>query len=41
VPKEYENDFAKARFYAKRKGKLVRTITIDGQAEEKTYDLLA
>lgn len=40
VPKEYENDFAKARLNAKRKGKLTRTLDVDGKIEEKNYDLL-
>src|SRR3989338_7354977 len=37
VPKEYENDPAKARFMAKRKGNIIRRLTIDGKQEEKTY----
>ncbi len=37
VPKEYENDPAKARFMAKRKGSIIRRLTIDGKQEEKTY----
>lgn len=39
VPKEYENDFAMARLMAKRKGKLVRKITVDGKNIEKEYSM--
>lgn len=39
VPKEYEKDFAKARIMAKRKGKLVRLITVDGKNVEKEYSM--
>ena len=31
VPKEYENDFEKARVNAKRKGKLIRKLDVDGK----------
>ncbi|MBS3152352.1 hypothetical protein J4230_02980 [Candidatus Woesearchaeota archaeon] len=31
VPKEYQNDFEKARIYARRKGKLVRKVEVDGK----------
>lgn len=31
IPKEYENDFAKARLHAKKKGKIQRKVTIDGK----------
>jgi len=41
MPDEYKNDFAKARIYAKRKGKLIRTVIVNGRQEEKTYDLIA
>lgn len=39
IPKEYENDFAMARAMAKRKGKLVRIITVDGKNLEKEYSM--
>lgn len=35
VPKEYENNFEKARIFAKRKGFLIRKSIIDGKEEEK------
>src|SRR3989344_6582313 len=38
VPKEYENDFLKARLYSKRKGKILRIIDIDGRTEEREFD---
>lgn len=41
VPKEYEKDFAKARYYAKRGGKLVRELEIDGKKETKEKEFLA
>jgi hypothetical protein len=41
VPKEYANDFAMARFMAKRKGKLVRVITVDGKEVKKEYPMEA
>ena len=41
VPPEGEKDFAKIRELAKRKGKIVRIIEIDGQATEKEIDLEA
>jgi len=31
VPKELENDYARARIEAKRKGKIIRELTIDGE----------
>ena len=40
VPKEYENDFAMARAHAKRKGKIIRHLDIDGRQETKEHDLL-
>src|SRR3989344_2982009 len=41
VPKEYENDPAKARSMAKRKGRIIRKSAIDGKLQEKTYDFSA
>lgn len=41
VPKGYENDFAMARLMAKRKGKLVRLITVDGNNIQKEYPMEA
>ncbi len=35
VPKEYEDDYTKARIMAKRKGKIRRIIEIDGKIIEK------
>lgn len=35
VPKEYENNFEKARIHAKRKGFLIRKSVVDGKEEEK------
>lgn len=37
VPKEYEKDPAMARLMAKRKGKLIRVITMEGDSIEKEY----
>lgn len=39
VPKEYEKDFAQARFHAVRKGKLIRERTVDGTKTVKEYSL--
>lgn len=41
VPKEYLNDFAKARQFGVRKGKLIREIDIDGKQVIKEYKLEA
>lgn len=41
LPKEHEKDPAKARLYAKRKGKLIRILNIDGKIEEKNYNFSA
>lgn len=41
VPKEYASDFAMARLMAKRKGKLVRVITVDGKEVKKEYPMEA
>jgi len=41
VPDEYKNDPAMARLMAKRKGKLIRTITVDGNEIEKEYPMEA
>ncbi len=41
VPKQYENDFAMARAMAKRKGKLLRVITVDGKEIKKEYTMEA
>ncbi len=40
VPDEYKNDFTKARFYAKRKGRIVRHLDIDGRKEVVEHSLL-
>lgn len=34
VPDEYKDDSAKARLFAKRKGKIIRTIDVDGKKDE-------
>jgi len=39
VPKEYLNDFAKARLMGVRKGKLIREIDLDGKKIVKEYPL--
>lgn len=41
VPDGYKDDFAQARLMAKRKGKLIRTITADGNNTEKEYPMEA
>ncbi|MDP2906561.1 MAG: hypothetical protein Q8O03_01330 [Nanoarchaeota archaeon] len=41
VPKQYENDSVMARFMAKRKGKLLRVITVDGKEIKKEYSMEA
>jgi len=40
IPKEYEDDSEKARLFAKRKGKIVRKVIIDGSenVEEKEFE---
>lgn len=40
VSKEFEDDFAKARLNAKRKGKIIRILNIDGKEIKKEHDLL-
>lgn len=35
IPEEYKNDFAQARIKAKRKGKLIRILTVDGKESQK------
>ncbi len=35
IPKEYEDDFEKARLFSKRKGKLTRKIVVDGEEIQK------
>ena len=39
VPKEYENDFTMVRVHAKRKGKIIRHLDIDGKKEIKEHEL--
>jgi len=41
IPKEYENDATKARLMARRKGKIIRKLAIDGKLQEKTYSFSA
>lgn len=38
IPKEYQNDFALARLHAKKKGKIKRTVIVDGE-EKKSYEM--
>lgn len=40
VPKELENDFARARVEAKRKGKIVRITDVDGKKNEITKEVI-
>ena len=40
VSKDDEDDFARARINAKRKGKIIRIATIDGKEIKKEHDLL-
>ena len=41
TPEEYKNDFAKARLMAKRKGNLIRILTIDGIESQKEINFTA
>jgi hypothetical protein len=41
IPNEYKNNFELARVHAKRKGKIKRILTIDGQQSEKEIDFIA
>ena len=41
VPEEYKNDFEKARMYAKRKGKIIRILNIDGSEVVKEMEFVA
>jgi len=41
VPEEAKTDFAKARLVAKRKGKLIRNLNIDGVSSEKEISFIA
>jgi len=34
IPEEYAGDFEKARLFSKRKGKIIRRITIDGEESQ-------
>jgi len=40
VPKELENDFARARVEAKRKGKIIRITDVDGKKKEITMEVI-
>ena len=40
IPKEYENDPEKARIFAKRKGKIIRLIKIDGKEIKSEKEVL-
>ncbi len=40
IPKEYENDLEKARIFAKRKGRIIRLIKIDGKEIKSEKELL-
>jgi len=39
VPDEHKGDFSKARLYAKRKGLIMRNISIDGQERMVEFDM--
>ncbi len=41
VPKEYENDFDKARIYARRKGKIIRKLDLDGTKSTSEFEFEA
>ncbi len=41
VPKEYQNDFEKARIYSKRKGKIIRKLYVDGKIITKEINFEA
>ena len=41
IPKEYEKDFAKARAYAKREGKIFRELDIDGRKSFSEKEFIA
>ncbi|MBT4334221.1 hypothetical protein HOD61_00165 [archaeon] len=41
VPKEYVDDFQKARMFSKRKGKIIRRIIIDGEETETETEFKA
>nr|MBA4404909.1 hypothetical protein [Nanoarchaeum sp.] len=41
IPEQYKNDFALARVHAKRKGKIIREITVDGIKSKTELNLLA
>lgn len=41
VPKEYENNIEMARLHAKRKGKILRTLLIDGKEQKSERDFEA
>jgi len=40
IPEEYKNNFKEARIHAKRKGKILRVIDVDGVKEEKEMEML-
>ena len=41
IPKEYEHDMALARIHAKRKGKVIRTVVVDGKEIKTEKDFIA
>ncbi|HLC58548.1 MAG TPA: hypothetical protein VJI68_01690 [Candidatus Nanoarchaeia archaeon] len=41
VPDQYKNDFAMARIHAKRKGKIIRKLNVDGKESSKEFDFEA
>jgi len=41
IPEEYKDDFAMARKMAKRKGRVKRSITVDGETQESTLEFCA
>jgi len=41
VPEEYKNDFSKARYCARRKGKIIRVLNIDGEKKVREINFEA
>lgn len=40
IPKEYEHDMALARIHGKRKGKVIRTVVVDGKETKTEKELM-
>lgn len=41
IPQEYSNNFEQARFHARKKGKIIRELELDGKKETKELELNA